>query len=333
MRAVAEIQGPIPVEAFRARIEASYQPVVIRDQMQDWPIVQKARQSSAALADLLEAMDNGRELAVMIGPREEKGRFFYNEGITGHNFQVRKGQLTGFLRHLIRVSDNADADSAYVGGVLAGDYLRQWNETHQPPIDVPHAQPRLWIGNRTHVTTHMDETSNVAAVVAGRRKFVLFPPEQLDNLYLGPLHFTIAGPPVSMVDLNDPDLEKYPRFAAALEHAQVAELGPGDVIYIPAIWWHSITALESVNVMVNYWWAPEGARSGMRALFQTIAALRDLDPPHRAAWKHWFDRFVFDEEADRMADHLPDHVRGIAGPPSARRQEFLNTFFGNTGDF
>ena len=43
---------------------------------------------------------------------------------------------------------------------------------------------------------------NTTVVVAGRRRFTLFPLEQFDNLYLGPLDSTLAGQPISTVHLD-----------------------------------------------------------------------------------------------------------------------------------
>ena len=134
------------------------------------------------------------------------------------------------------------------------------------------------VGNRTHVATHFDEASNVAVVVAGRRRFTLFSPKQVGNLYVGPFHFTIAGPPFSMVDLEDRDLERYPKFADALGHGLVADLDPGDALFIPPIWWHSVKAIAAFNVMVNYWWAEAHALSPMSALSHAVLAIRGLAP-------------------------------------------------------
>ena len=78
----------------------------------------------------------------------------------------------------------------------------------------------LWLGNRTHTAAHWDQSQNLACVVAGRRRFTLFPPEQLKNLYVGPLEFTLAGQPTSLVDIDAPDLENHPRFAEALKAAR-----------------------------------------------------------------------------------------------------------------
>ena len=114
--------------------------------------------------------------------------------------------------------------------------------------------PRIWIGNRIRVAPHYDVKENVAVCVAGRRRFTLFPPGQIANLYPGPLEQTPAGTPVSMVDQHAPDLERYPRYAEAWTTAQQATLEPGDAIYIPYCWWHGVESLEPVSILVNYWW-------------------------------------------------------------------------------
>jgi len=86
----------------------------------------------------------------------------------------------------------------------------------------------IWLGNRTCIAPHFDNTENLACVVGGRRRFTMFPPEQIRNLYVGPLDLTPAGQPISLVDVRNPDLSRFPRFAEALAAAEVAELAPGD---------------------------------------------------------------------------------------------------------
>ena len=110
------------------------------------------------------------------------------------------------------------------------------------------------MGNRAVVGPHNDHPDNIACVIAGRRRFRLFPPEQFANLYIGPLELNPAGRPVSFVSVNAPDLARYPRYARALEASREAELEPGDAIYIPSMWWHSVESLEPFNLLVNYWW-------------------------------------------------------------------------------
>ena len=79
---------------------------------------------------------------------------------------------------------------------------------------------RIWAGtDAVTAPTHYDISDNIACVVGGHRRFTFFPPEQLPNLYVGPLDFTPAGQPTSMVKLAEPDMQRYPRFAQALAAA------------------------------------------------------------------------------------------------------------------
>ena len=120
-----------------------------------------------------------------------------------------------------------------------------------------------------------------------------------------------------MVDLAAPDLARFPRFAAAATTALETTLEPGDAIYIPYCWWHAVQSLDSVNVLVNYWWS-EGQLPGMGgaydALLHAILAIKHLPPDQRDVWREWFDFYVFESGGDPAA-HLPPHARGALGPP------------------
>jgi hypothetical protein len=173
----------------------------------------------------------------------------------------------------------------------------------------------MWIGNQTMTAPHYDNMENIACVVAGRRKFTLFPIEQLPNLYMGPPDLTPAGQPISLVDIRAPDYARFPRYREAEAHGLVATLEPGDAIYIPTLWWHGVESLDSVNVMVNTWWrdVPSYLGSPMTALLSGLLALRDLPEAQRAAWKVVFDNLVFETNGPAF-DHLPDAARGAFGP-------------------
>src|SRR5690606_11713964 len=133
----------------------------------------------------------------------------------------------------------------------------------------------VWVGNRTRIAAHQDVPDNIACVAVGHRRFTVFPPEQLRNLYIGPLDLTPAGQAVSLVDFAAPDHARFPRFAEALRHAQVAELGPGDAIFIPSLWWHHVEGLDSFNVLLNYWWrrTPDYLDSPMNALMLALMSV------------------------------------------------------------
>ena len=53
-----------------------------------------------------------------------------------------------------------------------------------------------------------------------------------------------------MVDFDNPDYDRFPRFAEAERNALGVVLEPGDVIYIPNMWWHQVESLSAINGLV-----------------------------------------------------------------------------------
>ncbi|WP_116091281.1 cupin-like domain-containing protein [Sphingomonas crusticola] len=318
----------VDAPTFRAEIASGPVPVVLRGQAAHWDAVGRALAGDRATAEYLAGFGGGQPLEVMIAPPETNGRFFYREDMRGFNFQRQHVPLGSLLGELLRLAEQqvTPAPAIYASAAAAPDHLPGWREAN--PLDLPpaNAVPRLWIGNATQVATHFDASPNLAVCVAGRRRFTLFPPEQVANLYLGPLDNTLAGPPNSMVDPDAPDLERYPRFAEALAQAQVAELAPGDALFIPAIWWHHVRAFDRLNVLVNYWWAYDSSATPFIALIHALMSVRDLPPAEKQAWRAWFDHLVFGDDAVAAGAHLPDHARGILGAASRERSEKIRNY-------
>ena len=118
-----------------------------------------------------------------------------------------------------------------------------------------------------------------------------------------------------MVDFAAPDLERFPRFAQAIERAQVAELEPGDLLVYPALWWHHVEALDDFNVLVNYWWnaAPDFLDSPMDTVMHAMLSLRDRPAAEKQAWRAIFDHYVFGP-AESVTGHLPPAAQGPLAP-------------------
>lgn len=311
---------------FTRDIADSYRPIVLRGQVANWAAVKAAGDGREAVAAYIAAFDSGRPVEVMIGPPAIEGRFFYADDMRGFNFHREQVAFSRLLSELLRLADAPDPPALYAGAAAAADHLPGWLDANPLPLATPGANPRIWIGNATRVATHYDVSSNIACVVAGTRRFTLFPPDQIANLYVGPLENTIAGQPTSMVDLENPDFERYPRFADALDHAQFADLSPGDAIFIPSLWWHNVVATQALNILVNYWWGAVEETPAFPVLAHALLSLRDLAPGERAAWANWFNHYVFDEKACDVADHLPPHARGVLGPSSPQRTAMMRDY-------
>jgi hypothetical protein len=315
---------------FREEILPSSQPALMRGVVDHWPAVRAGRESPQAMARYLQAFDARAAADTMFGDPSIGGRFFYNDDLTALNFQRRAQPLGQSLEQLLSLIDAPNPPALYVGAVPAPATLPGFVRENSLDLVEPHVVPRLWLSNRVTVPAHYDLSFNVACVLAGRRRFTLFPPEQLVNLYVGPLEFTLAGQPISMVRLEDPDLERYPKFADAWRHAQVAELEPGDALFLPYMWWHHVESLSTFNVLLNYWWddMPAWQGSPFEAMLHALMSVRTLPPERRALWRKVFDHYVFQTGGDPVA-HLTPHQRGIQGPMTPQLAERMRTVLGN----
>jgi ribosomal protein L16 Arg81 hydroxylase len=251
----------------------------------------------------------------MLGGPEIGGRIFYNEDLSGFNFASVHTRLDQVLMELARHSGNPRPPTIYVGSTTIETALPGFVEENPLDLGQRDALASIWIGNQSCIPAHYDLPDNLACVTAGRRRFTLFPPDQLKNLYVGPLDFTPAGQPISLVDLHQPDLARFPRFSEAMRHAQTAELAPGDAIFIPSMWWHHVEALECFNVLVNYWWrqSPAYMDTPANALMLSLLSIRDLPPDQLRAWQEIFRHYVFQAD-EQTAAHIPEGARRALGP-------------------
>lgn len=323
-----EERSAVDAGVFADQIAAAEAPVILRGQASSWQAVEQARQGDRAIATYLSRFGGGKPLDVMVGLPQIGGRFFYRDDLSGMNFRRERVPLGNLLGLLLKFAEErVEAPPAlYASAAAAPDHLPGWDRANPMDLAPADAVPRLWIGNATQVATHFDVSPNLAVCVAGRRRFTLFPPEQVANLYLGPLDNTLAGPPNSMVDPDAPDLARYPRFTDAIPHAQVAELAPGDALFIPALWWHHVRAFDRLNVLVNYWWAYDRSGTPFTALIHAMMSVRDLPSAQKRAWRAWFDHLVFGDDTADAAAHLPEHARGVMGLPGIERTERMRHY-------
>jgi hypothetical protein len=317
-------------ETVRREVIASGQPAVLRGFVSHWPIVAAGQNDSRSVLESLRRFDNGTPVDAIMTPPEVAGRVFYNDAMTGFNFIRNRLAVSAVAEQVMRYSAFPRAPAVAVQSALMRDCLPGFSEENRLTVLDDSVLPRLWLGNAITTPTHLDEWHNIGCVVAGRRRFTLFPPDQIANLYIGPIDFAPTGAPMSLVPLHAPDFDRFPRFRDALQAAVIAELGPGDAVYIPPLWWHHVESLGPVNVLVNYWWhalpgVSTHAESGFDSLVYAILNLRSLPPATRDAWRALFEHFVFADEAAATA-HVPPHRHGLLGQLSPAGREKVREY-------
>ncbi|WP_198144038.1 cupin-like domain-containing protein [Gilvimarinus agarilyticus] len=294
---------------------ASDSPVKLKGLVSEWPAVKAARGSAEELFSYLKQFDAHLPLTVYSGRDPDEPKIGYNADFSGYTFDRGVAQLEKILKQLAIGQERA----LYIGSSLVDHWLPGFRSSNDIDLGVVKPTVNFWLGNETTIAAHNDSPDNIACCVSGKRRFTLFPPEQIKNLYLGPVDQTPSGRPISLVDFDCPDLQRFPGFSEALNQSLECVLEPGDAIYIPSLWWHHVKGVDKVNMLVNYWWrkVPEYKGSPDLALEHAILALRGLPESQRKAWRAMFDYYVFGEEA-KAQDHIPDGVRGVLDPKNER---------------
>ena len=291
----------------------SGRPFIVRQLHSEWILVKKGKESETELKKYLHECSLKRDFVYAIGEPEQNGKIFYNKDM-GVNFVERKAALKTVLGYFDEIREAEEDVALYLSSLEIHKYFENLLTETPSYLNEDQYRAGLWIGNKIQVPLHNDFPNNVACIICGRRKFTLIPPNQFENLYVGPIDFTPAGRAVSMVDLQNPDLDKYPKFAVALEHALTAELSPGDVIYIPSMWWHAVEGLDDFNVMLNFWWRENPIFLGGpdAAMKLAIATIRDLPHQEKQHWKQLFEYYIFNNSEENIA-HIPEKSRGVLG--------------------
>jgi hypothetical protein len=313
---VEEWAGAPPDEAtFRHEIVEACRPVVLRQACAGWRVVDAARESDERLAAYLKGHDSGRKAEVFWGGPAIAGRYHYGKDLEGFNFERETLGLGEAMERMAECAAEPHRGTLYMGSLPASRHLPAFAAENRLPFLAPDIEPRVWVGNASLVSCHYDTFDNLACVVAGERRFTLYPPNAIGDLYIGPIDHTMSGPPVSLAAGSAPGDPRYPRFEAARERALTAELKPGDALYLPKLWWHQVEATRPFNVLVNFWWdafraGPDAPNS---AMMLAMIAIAERPEAERAAWRAFFDHYVFRPRGHPLA-HLPEDRRGILGP-------------------
>lgn len=300
--------------AFQAAVMYRCEPIVLRGAARAWPIISCADLRKTAKQIL--AFDTGKNVDLFVGRPEIGGRYGHADGdLRAFNFAHRTMPFREAFQRILDTADVPGHETLYMGSLTSETYL-PGIERLTPLAFLPSTlRPRFWIGHESSVACHYDAMDNLACVVAGKRRFILYPPDAIHDLYVGPIDNTIAGQPISLAAASTVPDERYPRFEKARHRALVADLEPGDALYIPKLWWHQVEATGSVNMLANFWW--DGFAAGPDQPYTTMLlamiAIAERPPAERAAWRAWFDHYVFRPDGHPLA-FLEPAQHGILGP-------------------
>lgn len=312
-------------------------PVILKGLVNQWKLVEQGRKSDSSAIDYLKSHYNGRPSVACIGSPEIRGRFFYDDQGTQLNYQTQQMKIDEVLDLIQAGFTETNPASYYIASNVIDTHFPDFRAENdiiipRPTVDQPIEDVRIsiWIGNRTTACCHYDAPDNLACCVVGKRKFTLFPPDQIANLYPGPLSPTPGGQALSMVDFKNPDFIKYPKFAEAIKHGQIAELEAGDALYLPSMWWHQVEGQNPFNVLINYWWSNSAKHMGpaVDVLYHALLSLRDKSEHEKLAWKHVFDYYIFGD-VKQARQHLPDQARGYLGEIDTAKSKMLRAMLLN----
>ena len=327
------IEGLCPDNIPFDSLFASNKPVLLKGLVKDWPLVKAgidggSKYGKHAVMDSLSEHDSGQDFLVYKADYAINAKFSYNESCTGFNYSSERSNFKQVLTHLTSQLNSDEHDYLYVNSLKFEQGFPELSKSHTLNFNHPEfagnqPMPKIWLGTESVAAAHFDLPKNIACCVYGKRRFTLFRPEQVENLYPGPLSPTPGGQVVTMADLANPDFDKFPKLKNALQNAYIVDMEPGDALYYPSMWWHQVQAMDRFNVMVNFWWmsAPAFMGNPMDVLSHGMLSLRDRPENEKKAWKALFDYYIFGNSED-VTQHLPSASHGALAPMdemSARR--------------
>ncbi|MEM8617745.1 MAG: cupin-like domain-containing protein [Pseudomonadota bacterium] len=326
-----EVHQDVSRATFETKIQPKQRPAVLRGAGLHWPLVQALKSADpTGVLGHFRQIQARKPVNVFRGEKEMGGRFSFNQSVSGFNFSRQQVAFESLLDALA----NPEEAHIYAGAIpipeVMPDLLREISIELIP--DEHERLVSLWLGTPAITAAHWDLAQNLACVLAGYRRFTLFPIQQVPNLYIGPLDRTLAGQPTSLVDFHAPDNDRFPGFKKALDDMQIADLEPGDILYMPSLWVHHVQSSGAVSAMVNIWWrdCQPHMVTPLITLFHAMLTLKDMPHTERMRWRDLFDHYIFKpDDTDPMA-HLPETARGVLGPITGQTEAGIRTYVKRT---
>jgi hypothetical protein len=163
----------------------------------------------------------------------------------------------------------------------------------------------IWAGcNGTVTNLHYDDFLTFICMAEGRKRVVMFGPEQTPYVYVAPFDRLIEHAQVSMMRLLEPDLERYPLYRKAFPEARVVILEPGEVLLVPPFWWHHVDSI-GLNIMVNnrvFLAGFEDLEAAYANISQGVRLFHDRSAQERAQARELYQRTAFSPKSAAHAE-------------------------------
>ncbi|MDO6712423.1 cupin-like domain-containing protein [Aliiglaciecola sp. 2_MG-2023] len=307
------ISGLTP-DTLPAKLLNSAVPIVLKGFVSEWPLVRAGQISDNTAIDYLQQFYQGFLVNTCTIPADQHGVISYNSDMTSFNFANKQAAFIDVLKQIVDTANQPVAETIYIGSTSIAQCLPKL-------VDLCSVAPlnqgclfNLWAGGKVTVPAHYDVAQNLACCVTGKRRFTLFAPEQIENLYIGPLDRAPGGQPISLTTTKNLDDTQFPKFKDALKTAYIVDLEPGDALILPSMWWHQVEGLGTLNILFNYWFKNTPAFYGQprNALHHAILSIRNLPKHERTAWQQLFNYYVFSENE---FTHIPEHAQTLLANP------------------
>ena len=216
-------------DEFLERYVAGSRPLVLTGMTRDWPAMHRW------------------------SPRDLQQRFGHLEVEVQLDRSADASFEQNKVHHRRKVRLGTFVDQVLQGGSTNDYYLTASNENLRHPEFAPILQDigtlpdfciaadllrsaSFWFGPAGTLTPlHHDTLMLLHTQVVGRKRWRFISPLQTSMVYN---HFEVYSP----VDIDQPDLDRYPLFAQATILDVVVE--PGETVFLPLGWWHQVTSLD-----------------------------------------------------------------------------------------
>jgi len=238
----------IDAKAFSLERLQQQTPAVIVGAMTDWRAV------GAWSPEYLASVLRDREVTIAVSKNH---KYDYNAAKTAFEpltqFRREAMAFSEFIAKLL--NSKATGEHYYLmQRPIVEDFPELVADIRRPSwIEGRKVDVNLWVGSADNVTQlHFDRDENFLAEVYGSKHIRLFDPGQSGFLYPYPKDSVMYY--LSFVDCDNPDFDTYPELRKARPWECVLE--PGEILYLPARWWHQVRSLEHA-ISVNFWWEPD----------------------------------------------------------------------------